>query len=132
MNKTAKINNHLRVNGFYIKDVIKGFFGEFDEGNWMLEQMGLPYNVIPFDVADFLRNGETYWKDCNGKIAYMSFKFEDGYLVCFCSYLGRKYTVTADRDTEGTPSEVAHNDSHNIGNTCMQCIAEQMPDCYWI
>lgn len=128
------VNNRLRVDGFYIKDAINGFLdmGSETSGEEMLEQMGLPTDVVPFDMAEFLRNREIYWKDSLGRIAFISFKMTDDEIVCFGSYLGNKQFEYMNRewDDDWGPTEslsyIAHTESSNILNSCMNCISEKM------
>lgn len=131
MIKVPKVNNRLRVNGYYIKDVAEGFFGPQDEGRGMLHAMGLPDDTIPFDIVQFLKEGKARWKDKNGHIAFISFRITDEYIHFYSYYLGRKNSVRMKRDWDecyDTASEVAHTESDAIGNLCMMCICDSMPD----
>ena len=130
MKKRTETNDQLKVNGFYIKDVEQGFFGEQDEGKWMLQCMGLPDDVLPFSVAAFLQDKKIRWKDCNGKVASMSFKLKDDQIEFYGSYLGNKKSTRMFREWGDyeEPEKIARLESEAIGNLCMMCIYEKMPN----
>ena len=130
MKKRAEVNDNLTVNGFYIKDVEQGFFGEQNEGKKVLQVMGLPDDVLPFSVAAFLQDKKIRWKDRNGKVASMSFKLKDDQIEFFGSYLGNRKSTRMFRewgDYEES-EKISRLESEAIGNLCMMCIFEKLPD----
>jgi len=130
MKKRTEIDDQLKVEGFYINDVELGFFGEQDEGKKMLKMMGLPSDTLPFSTAAFIQNRKIRWKDCNGKVASISFKLRDDQIEFFGSYLGNKKSTRIFREWgEYEEAEtIAHLESEAIGNLCMMCIYEKLID----
>ena len=49
--KKKQTNDSTRVKGFYINELIRGFFGEQNEGKVMLQKMGLSPDAVPFSVV---------------------------------------------------------------------------------
>lgn len=130
MKKRTEVNDQLTVNGFYIKDVEQGFFGEQDEGKKMLKMMGLPNDVLPFSVITFLQDKKIRWKDSNNKIASISFKVKEEQIEFFGSYLGKKGSARMFREWGDyeEADKITHLESEAIGNLCMMCIYEKMPN----
>ena len=130
MKKRTEVNDDLTVNGFYIKDVEIGFFGEQDEGKRVLRAMGLPDDVLPFSAAAFLQDKKIRWKDCDGRVASLSFKVKDDQIEFFGSYLGNRKSARMFREWGDYEEhdKVAHLESEAIGNLCMMCIFEKLPD----
>lgn len=130
MKKRIEIDDQLKVNGFYIKDVELGFFGEQDEGKVVLQAMGLPTDVLPFSAATFLQDRKIRWKDSNGKVASMSFKVKDDQIEFFASYLGNRKSARMFREWGDYEEhdKIVHLESEAIGNLCMMCIYEKMPN----
>lgn len=60
--KRKEINDKVKVNGYYVNEFTRGFFGEQDEGKWMLEQMGLQSGVVPFSVITFSKTNKRVGK----------------------------------------------------------------------
>ena len=129
MKTVDEIDKNLVIDGFYVKNVASGFLGSKCNycGKKMLRMMGLPKDIIPFDIVDFLRRGETYWKDCDGNIAFISFKIQGEWITCFGSYLGRKKTDSFTHDLYNKRiTKPVRNSSGDIGTSCMLCIYEYM------
>lgn len=128
MKKRMVVNDDLKVNGFYIKDVEQGFFGEQGEGKAVLQAMGLPTDELPFSIAAFIQAGKIRWKDCNGKAASMSFKLRDDQIEFFGSYLGHRKSSRMFREWGAyeDSDKIAHLESEAIGNLCMMCIYEKL------
>ena len=123
--KTADSN--LVINGLYVKSVATGFFGTNYNGKKMLKIMGLPKDVIPFDIVEFLKHGEAYWKDCDGNIAYISYKIQGNNIVCYGSYLGNKKKDIFTHNLRDTSTTMpARHCSRYIGESCMLCIYTKM------
>lgn len=130
MKKRTEMDGQLKVDGFYVNDVELGFFGEQNEGRKMLQMMGLPTDTLPFSAAAFIQNRKVRWKDCNGKVASMSFKLKDDQIEFFGSYRGirksnRIFREWGDYEERET---IVHLESEAIGNLCMMCIYEKMSD----
>jgi len=130
MKKRTEIDDQLKVNGFYVKDVELGFFGEQDEGKRMLQMMGLPTDTLPFSAATLLQDKKVRWKDCNGKVASMSFKLKDDQIEFYGSYLGNKKSTRIFREWGDyeEADKIVRLESEAIGNLCMMCIYEKMID----
>ena len=129
MKTVDEIDKNLVIDGFYVKNVAGGFLGSSYNycGKKMLRLMGLPKEIIPFDIVDFIHSGETYWKDCDGNIAYISFKIKGDEITCFGSYLGRKKTVSFTHDLYNKRiTQPIRNSSQNMAESCMLCIYEYM------
>lgn len=88
--KRKEINDKVKVNGYYVNEFTRGFLGEQDEGSWMLEQMGLRSEVVPFSVIAFFQNKRACWKDKDSNTASISFKLKPNQIECFGSYLKKK------------------------------------------
>lgn len=126
--KRKEINDKAQINGYYINEFTRGFLGEQNEGNWMLEQMGLQADVTPFSVITFLRNKKVCWKDKDGNVASISFKLNDSQLECFGTYLGNKKSIRLFREWETHEDQevIARLESEAIGDLCMKCIYENL------
>ena len=53
--KKKQTHDSTRVKGFYINELIRGFFGDRYEGKEMLKIMGLPPDAVPFSVVEIGR-----------------------------------------------------------------------------
>ena len=126
--KRKETNDKTKINGYYINELTRGFLGEQNEGNRMLNLMGLPINVVPFSVAVFLQNQKIFWKDQNGNKASISFKLKHNQLECFGSYLGKRKSIRLFRECGEyeNPEVIAHLESEAIGDLCMKCIYENL------
>lgn len=128
MKKRNLINNETTANGFYINEVIHGFFGDQGEGKQMLQIMGLPDNTLPFSVAAFLQATKIRWKDINGKVASIAFKLKPDQIEFSGSYLGNRKQTRMFREWGDyeDPVKVKKLESEAIGNLCMMCIYEKL------
>lgn len=126
--KKRKLAKHETINGFYISDLVRGFFGDHNEGATMLKQMGLSSDVIPFSVAVFLDNRKIRWKDQNGKIISISFTLTPDYMEFHGSYLGKHKSIKLFREWhKGENDElITRLESEAIGDCCARCIYENM------
>ncbi|WP_373123604.1 hypothetical protein [Bacteroides caccae] len=126
--KRKEINDKVKVNGYYVNEFTRGFLGEQDEGNWMLEQMGLQSGVVPFSVITFFQNKQACWKDKNSNTASISFKLKPNQIECFGSYLKKKKTIRIFREWgwHENPEVIARLESEAIGDLCMKCIYENL------
>lgn len=126
--KRKEINDKTEINGYYINEFTRGFFGDKDEGNWMLKQMGLPTNVIPFSAMTFLRNKKTCWKDKNGNVASISFALKENQIECFGTYLGNKKSIRifCEWGVHEDHEVISRLESEAIGDLCMKCIYENL------
>lgn len=126
--KRKETNNQIKISGYYINELIRGFLGEQDEGNKMLRLMGLPTGIVPFSVAIFLQNKKTCWKDKDGNVASISFKLKPNQMECFGSYLGKKKSIRLFREwgNHEDLETVARLESEAIGDLCMKCIYENL------
>ena len=126
--RRKQTDSSVQVKGYYIEDVIRGFTGEHEEGKRMLKLMGLKSELIPFSVANFIRNGKTKWYDHDGHPATISFKFKPDQMECSGNYLGKKKSIRlflewgACDDLE----MVSRLESETIGECCMKCIYENL------
>lgn len=126
--KRKEINDKTEINGYYINEFTRGFFGDKDEGNWMLIQMGLPADVIPFSAMTFLRNKKACWKDKDGNVASISFKLKENQIECFGNYLGNKKSIRMFCEWGAYEDKeiIARLESEAIGDLCMKCIYENL------
>lgn len=126
--KRKEVNNTLKIDGYYISELIRGFWGEQNEGKIMLKKMGLPTNQTPFSVAAFLKNKEARWTDNKGNVASISFTLDSNQMECFGSYLGKSKSIRMFREwgiNENTDT-IAKLESEAIGDLCMKCIYENL------
>lgn len=110
--KRRESNDVTTVQGLYINDFTRGFFGEHNEGNEMLKVMGLLIDTLPFSAAHFLQKGKIQWKDAKGNPAYISFKYKQ-----ILEWGNRE-------DLE----MIARIESETIGDLCMRCIYKKLND----
>ena len=146
--KKKQTNDSTRVKGFYINELIRGFFGDHNEGKIMLRKMGLSPDAVPFSVAVFLQNQRVFWLDKNGNRITISFKLKHNQLECFGSYLipkseevyqaelkenpkadkffRKKKSIRLFREwsIHEDPEVIARLESEAIGDCCMRCIYE--------
>lgn len=121
-------NDKIKINGYYIHEFNKGFFGEHKEGNKMLKKMGLPLDRIPFSTAMFLKNKRIFWTDKRGNKATISFKMRPDQMECFGTYLGKRRSLRLFREWNNyeDPDMIARLESETIGELCMKCIYENL------
>lgn len=126
--KRKVINDKVKVNGFYIQDFNKGFFGEHKEGERMLRKMGLEPTTIPFSTAILLQNKRIFWTDSQGNRATISFKLKPDQLECFGTYLKKRRSLRLFREWNNyeDPDMIARLESETIGELCMKCIYDNM------
>lgn len=126
--KRKEINDKIKVNGYYVNEFTRGFLGDQDEGKWMLEQMGLQSEVVPFSVITFFQNKQAYWKDKDNNIASISFNLKPNQIECFGSYLGKKKTIRIFREWGFRENKevIVRLESEAIGDLCMKCIYENL------
>ncbi len=126
--KRKVINDKVKVNGFYIQDFNKGFFGEHKEGERMLRKMGLEPTAIPFSTAILLQNKRIFWTDSQGNRATISFKLKPDQLECFGTYLKKRRSLRLFREWNNyeDPDMIARLESETIGELCMKCIYDNM------
>lgn len=126
--KRREINYKAKINGYYVNEFISGFLGDKGEGKWMLKQMGLQADTIPFSAVSFFRSKKARWKDKDGNTASISFRLKENQIECFGSYLGDKKSIRmfcewgAHEDKE----VIARLESGAIGDLCMKCIYENL------
>lgn len=122
--KKKEINGNTQVNGYYVNDFSRGFFGEQNEGNLILKQMGLQTNVIPFSAITFFQTKKALWKDKSGNTASISFILKENQIECFGSYLGDEKSIRIFREWGSREDKevIARLESEAIGDLCMQCI----------
>lgn len=144
--KRKETTNLTTVDGFYVKELIQGFFGEHNEGKFLLNQMGLSSDELPFSVAVFLRKRKIHWYDKSGRRAVISFKLKPNQLECFGTYIIPKDPEVYEADLKKNPKAskyhqkqkslrlfrewgnhedpevIARLESEAIGDCCMQCI----------
>ena len=130
MKARNNIDENATVNGFYLKEVAECFFGPQDEGKWLLQYQGLDFDKLPFSVATLIREGKASWKDPIGRVCTISFKLKDDQIEFFGTYLGRKKMMRIFREWGDYESKekIARLESEAIGNMCMKCIYESIPD----
>lgn len=126
--KRKVINESVKINGYYIRDFNKGFFGEKQEGAKMLKAMGLAQDAIPFSTATFFQNRRIFWKDSQGNRVTISFKMKPDQLECYGTYLGKRKSLRLFREWNNyeDPEMIARLESESIGELCMKCIYENM------
>lgn len=126
--KRKVVNDQARINGYYIQDFNRGFFGENGEGKKMLKKMGLMPECIPFSTVIFLQNQRTFWTDGNGNKVTISFKMKPDQLECFGTYLGKRKSQRLFREWNNyeDPDMIARLESETIGELCMKCIYENL------
>lgn len=126
--KKKQTNDSTRVKGFYINELIRGFFGNQNEGKVMLKKMGLPPDAVPFSVAVFLQNQRIFWLDKNGNRVTISFKLKHNQLECFGTYLKKRKSMRLFREwgSHEDPEVIARLESEAIGDCCMRCIYENL------
>lgn len=126
--KKKQTNDSTRVKGFYINELIRGFFGDQNEGKVMLKKMGLPPDAVPFSVAVFLQNQRIFWLDKNGNRVTISFKLKHNQLECFGTYLKKRKSMRLFREwgSHEDTEVIARLESEAIGDCCMRCIYENL------
>ena len=126
--KRKDIDKNTKVSGFYISELVRGFFGEQDEGKKMLALMGLPSERIPFSAASFLLNKQARWADVAGNVAIISFKIHEDQIECFGSYMEQKksHRMFTEWCMEDDDEMIVRLMSEAIGDLCMKCIYEIM------
>ena len=126
--RKKQTNNSTRIKGFYINEIIRGFFGDHNEGKIMLQKMGLSPDAVPFSVAVFLQNQRIFWLDKNGNRATISFKLKHNQLECFGTYLKKRKSIRLFREwgSHEDPEVIARLESEAIGDCCMKCIYENL------
>ena len=126
--KKKQTNDSTRVKGFYINELIRGFFGDNNEGKIMLRKMGLSPDAVPFSVAVFLQNQRVFWFDKNGNRVTISFKLKHNQLECFGTYLKKRKSIRLFREwgSHEDPEVIARLESEAIGDCCMRCIYENL------
>lgn len=118
-----------KINGFYIKDFITGFFSDMDGGGILLENMGLDADTIPFDVIDYLQYGYVEWNDKDGNIAKVSYTADEKQIECMGEYLGKPHSIRLDKISDDervdmTKTEVCRLESEALGELTMRVIFE--------
>lgn len=123
-------NDLVTVKGLYINELVRGFFGEHCEGKKMLQMMGLPSDTLPFSAATFLQKRKVQWKDSDGNIAYISYKYKQNQLECHGSYLKQRKTIrlVLEWGNREDMEMIARIESETIGDLCMKCIYENLND----
>ena len=126
--KKKQTNDSARVKGFYINELIRGFFGDHHEGRIMLQKMGLSPDIVPFSVAVFLQNQRAFWLDKKGNRVTISFKLKHNQLECFGTYLKKRKSIRLFREwsIHEDPEVIARLESEAIGDCCMRCIYENL------
>ena len=126
--KKKQTNDSARVKGFYINELIRGFFGDHNEGRIMLHKMGLSPDIVPFSVAVFLQNQRAFWLDKKGNRVIISFKLKHNQLECFGTYLKKRKSIRLFREwsIHEDPEVIARLESEAIGDCCMRCIYENL------
>lgn len=126
--KKRQTNDLTRVKGFYINELIRGFFGDHNEGKTMLKKMGLPPDTVPFSVAVLLQKQRIFWLDKNGNRITISFKLKHNQLECFGNYLKKRKSIRLFREwgSHEDPEVIARLESEAIGDCCMRCIYENL------
>lgn len=126
--KKKQTNDSTRVKGFYINELIRGFFGEQNEGKVMLQKMGLSPDAVPFSVAIFLQDQRIFWFDKDGNRVTISFKLKPHQLECFGTYRKKRKSMRLFREWGGyeDPEVIARIESGAIGDCCMRCIYENL------
>ena len=126
--KKKQTNDSTRVKGFYINELIRGFFGDHNEGKIMLRKMGLSPDAVPFSVAVFLQNQRVFWLDKNRNRVTISFKLKHNQLECFGTYLKKRKSMRLFREwgSHEDPEVIARLESEAIGDCCMRCIYENL------
>ncbi len=144
--KRKETTNLATVDGFYVKELIQGFFGEHNEGKTLLNKMGLSSGELPFSAVVFLRKRKIHWYDKLGHRAVISFKLKPNQLECFGTYLIPKTQEEYEKDLKENPKAgkyhqkqkslrlfrewgnnedpevIARLESEAIGDCCMQCM----------
>ena len=114
--------------GYYIQDATRGFWGDKMEGETVLSEMGLPIDKLPFSMAFYLKKRNVQWKDCNGKLACMSFCVTEQRIEFFASYNGKKKSMSLWREWEAyeDKNDIVRLESEAIGNMSMLCIYDKL------
>lgn len=128
--RKKEVNDKVKINGFYIYELTRGFLGEQNEGKKLLKMMGLPFNEVPFSVATFLLKKRTFWKDTKGNVASIHFKTKHNQIECFGSYLGKRKSIRVFREWSFNEDsdKIARLESEAIGDLCMKCIYEPLTE----
>lgn len=144
--KRKQVNSLTKVNGFYVNDLIRGFFGEQDEGKAMLRMMDFSSDQLPFSAVVFLQKKKVFWTDNRGNKVIISFRLRSNQLECFGSYLipkseeeyraelrknpkadkfiRKKKSIRLFREwsIHEDPEVITRLESEAIGDCCMKCI----------
>ena len=148
--KRKATNDLTQVNGFYVNELIRGFFGEHNEGKKMLQKMGLATDTLPFSVIVFLQKKSVFWLDKQGNKIVISFKLKPNQLECFGTYLIPKDPEMLNSELKKNPKAekfykkqksirlfrewgshedpevIARLESEAIGDCCMRCIYDNL------
>lgn len=122
--RKKRIKDKHKIRGFYLSEVIYGFFGDQDEGRIMLSKMGLQEDTIPFSVATFIRNKRTFWRDNKGNVARISYRLRPDAIECRGSYMKKEKMIRVIREWGSHENKdlIARLESIAIGDLCMHCI----------
>ena len=120
--------NEDKVNGYYIRDATKGFFGDKLEGNTVLKTMGLMEGVLPFSMAFYLKNRKVQWKDQSGNEVTMQFRITPQKIEFYVNYLHHRKTSVLFREWENyeNKEDIAHMESEAIGYQSMMCLYDRL------
>lgn len=126
--KKRTTNNNQEVSGYYVNDVEHGFWGENGEGIYILKEMGLPTNEVPFSIAIFLKKKEIIWFDSQKRRAKISFKLKDDIMEFYGCYRGKRKTTRLYREwgEYEDPEKIKRLESEAIGNMCALCIYDKL------
>ena len=114
--------------GYYIQLATTGFWGENNEGEQILETMGLPTDRLPFSMAFYLKKHNVQWKDADDKLVCMSFCVTRYKIEFYASYNGMKKTTSLWREWETYEDndDIRRLESEAIGDMSMRCLYDKM------
>lgn len=124
--KHISVNDKAKIKGFYVNEVIRGFWGEQGEGRKMLKLMGLDQRVIPFSIAILLQKRRVWWRDREGRVASVYFRLKPNQIECFGYYLGTTKSSRVFREWANNDETEMIERLHAIGDLCMKCIYEKL------
>lgn len=126
--KRREISDKTKVNGYYVNEFVRGFLGERGEGKFMLKQMGLPTDTLPFSAIRFFRSKKARWKDKDGNTASVSFVLKENQIECFGTYLKNKKSIRifCEWGVHEDHEVISRLESEAIGDLCMKCIYENL------
>lgn len=111
-----RLRENAIINDISVHYFMEGWWGEWSEGEAALTTLGLPSQMVPFDVAQFLRTGKCKVIIDQDMTLSVAFTKESKQIIFTCEWWGKPRTIRLYREWDSEDADLIQQlESYSIG-----------------